>query len=89
MKISILFTFLLLNLLLGALFPQEGKMCPFQLVQINAHSIIKYNLQNSLSQVAVKFIQRRLYMLNTIISISTQKATKTSLNQTENLKFQG
>lgn len=89
MEISILLTLLLIVISLGRAFFQEGGVCLINEEQINASVTIKYNLKNGLSQCAVKFVMRGLYLLNIVTLNFSQKATQITLIQPQNLKFEG
>ncbi|MFC4665291.1 hypothetical protein [Falsiporphyromonas endometrii] len=89
MMINILFTLLLIVLLLGGIFLLEGKICLIKEAEIGDFVIIKYDLMNGLSLWAVKLVLKGLYLLNTVILVSTPKATQTTLIQLQNLNFKG
>lgn len=89
MEIITLLTILLITLLLGGLHLQGGVVCLIESLQKGTSIYINYMLKNSLSQCAVKLVLRCLYMLNTVMLFDAQKATQTTLNQPQNLKFEG
>ncbi|MFC4665862.1 hypothetical protein [Falsiporphyromonas endometrii] len=89
MMTSILFTILLITLLLGGISLLVGKICLIKGEEIEDFVIIKYDLMNGLSQGTVKFIEKGLYLLNTVTLFSTPKATQTTLIQLQNIKFEG
>lgn len=89
MMTSILFTILLITLLLGGIFLLVGKICLIKWEEIDDFVIIKYNLMNGLSRGTVKFIEKGLYLLNTVTLFSTPKVTQTTLIQFQNIKFEG
>ncbi|MFC4666270.1 hypothetical protein [Falsiporphyromonas endometrii] len=89
MEIILLLTFLLMIVLLGGSFLQEGKICLIDEEQINAPITIKYNLKNVLYDWAVKLVMRGDFLLNTVTCSNAQKATETTLIQLQIHKFEG
>ncbi|MFC4665652.1 hypothetical protein [Falsiporphyromonas endometrii] len=89
MGIIILLTFLLIIVLLGGSFLQEGKICLVDLQQIDDFVAIKYTINRSPYHWAVKFVMRGCYLLNIVAYFNTQKATQTTLIQLQNLNFEG
>lgn len=80
---------LFISFLLGGLFLQECKICLGQLKQIISKATIKSTLPKGLFMWAVKFVLKALNLLNTVISITTQKSTQTTLIQPQIYKFEG
>lgn len=89
MEISIFLTILFIIISLGGAFLQDGKICPIVSLQMDASINIKNDFNNSLSIWAVKFNKRDLNLLNTVTLDSILKAIQTSLNQLQNIKFEG
>ena len=89
MEIIMLLTFLLMVVLLGGSFLQEGKICLIDEEQINDPITIKYNLKNVLYDWAVKLVMRGDCLLNTVTCSNALKATETTLIQLQILKFEG
>ena len=89
MEISILLTLLLIGILLGRNIFQAGKICLIEKEQINDSVTIKYNLPNTLSPGAVKFVLKGLYLLNIVANTNTQKTTQTTPIQLQNHKLEG
>lgn len=89
MMISILLTIFLITISLEETLLQERKICLVKEEQTNNTSSLSYNLKNTLSLCAVKYILRGFYLLNTIILTGNQKAAQTTLIQSQILKFEG
>ncbi|MFC4665566.1 hypothetical protein [Falsiporphyromonas endometrii] len=81
MDIGIFLTILLTIISLGGWLLQEGR--------ISLISWDRFILTNSLFTWAAKLVLKHLCLLNTVISIDTQKATQTTLIQPQNHKFEG
>ena len=89
MEIIILLTFLLIIVLLGGSFLQEGKLCLVDLQQIDDFDAVKYTINRSPYHWAVKLVMIGCYLLNIITYSNAQKATQTTLIQLQNLNFEG
>ena len=89
MEIIMILTFLLMIVLLGGSFLQEGKICLLDMQQINDFVDMKYNLKRSPFHWAVKLVMRGDYLLNTVTYSNALKATETTLIQLQIHKFEG
>ncbi|MFC4665742.1 hypothetical protein [Falsiporphyromonas endometrii] len=89
MEISILLITLLIILSLGGVFLFGCDICLIKENQIDALLSINYELKDAPFQWAVKLVSRIFYMLNDVTVVIAQKTTQTTLNQPQNLKFEG
>lgn len=83
------FMILLIIISLGGILLQRGKVCLVEEEQIDASVLTKYILLNSLFVWAVKLILRGLYLLNNFALINAKKVAQITLNQLQNIKFEG
>lgn len=89
MEIIISLIILLSIMQLGGSYLQGDIIYPIRKEKITTNSSIEKNTKHDPFECAVKFIRKRIYLLNTITLIDTQKDAQETLIQPQNYKFEG
>ena len=89
MEIIISLTILLMMMLLGALYLQDGSVCPSGSKQFAIPASIRIKPSNLLLLPAVKFATEDCYLLNIITLTNAQKVAQINLISTDIHPFRG